>query len=51
MIFSGREAHSRSLAKAVSWRLTGTIDTFAGTGLESDSPDPRRGRPWPQRSR
>jgi uncharacterized membrane protein len=28
MIFSGREAHSRSLAKAVSWRLTGTIDTF-----------------------
>ena len=28
MIFSGREAHSRSLAKAVSWRVTGTIDTF-----------------------
>jgi uncharacterized membrane protein len=28
MIFSGREAHSRSLAKAVSWRITGTIDTF-----------------------
>jgi uncharacterized membrane protein len=28
MIFSGREAHSRSLAKAVSWRMTGTIDTF-----------------------
>jgi uncharacterized membrane protein len=24
----GREAHSRSLVKAVSWRITGTIDTF-----------------------
>jgi uncharacterized membrane protein len=23
-----REAHSRSLAKAVSWRITGSIDTF-----------------------
>ena len=23
-----REAHSRSLLKAVSWRITGTIDTF-----------------------
>ena len=22
------EAHTRSLAKAVSWRVTGTIDTF-----------------------
>jgi uncharacterized membrane protein len=28
MIFSGREAHSRSLVKAISWRTTGTIDTF-----------------------
>jgi uncharacterized membrane protein len=28
MIFSGREAHSRSLMKAISWRATGTIDTF-----------------------
>ena len=27
-IFKGREAHSRSFAKAVSWRVTGTIDTF-----------------------
>jgi uncharacterized membrane protein len=25
---NGREAHSRSLAKAVSWRLTGSLDTF-----------------------
>jgi uncharacterized membrane protein len=22
------ESHSRSLAKAISWRITGTIDTF-----------------------
>ena len=27
-LFRGREAHSRSFAKAVSWRVTGTIDTF-----------------------
>jgi uncharacterized membrane protein len=26
--FRGREAHSRSFAKAVSWRVTGTVDTF-----------------------
>jgi uncharacterized membrane protein len=24
----GQEAHRRSLAKAVSWRITGTLDTF-----------------------
>ena len=23
-----REAHSRSLAKAITWRATGTLDTF-----------------------
>jgi uncharacterized membrane protein len=28
MFISPREAHSRSLAKAVSWRITGSIDTF-----------------------
>ncbi|MCB2086017.1 MAG: DUF2061 domain-containing protein [Sphingomonadaceae bacterium] len=28
ILFNGREAHSRSLAKAVSWRLLGSIDTF-----------------------
>jgi uncharacterized membrane protein len=28
MIFSGREAHARSLVKAITWRTTGTIDTF-----------------------
>ncbi|WP_144096104.1 DUF2061 domain-containing protein [Croceicoccus sediminis] len=27
-IFKGREAHSRSAAKAISWRLLGSIDTF-----------------------
>lgn len=25
---NGREAHARSLVKAVTWRLTGSIDTF-----------------------
>ena len=25
---STREAHSRSFLKAVSWRITGTLDTF-----------------------
>ena len=29
LIFRGREAHSRSFAKAVSWRILGSIDTFA----------------------
>ena len=27
-LFGGREAHSRSLAKAISWRVLGSIDTF-----------------------
>ena len=27
-LFRGREAHSRSFAKAVSWRALGSIDTF-----------------------
>ena len=27
-LFRGREAHRRSLAKAVSWRVLGSIDTF-----------------------
>ena len=27
-LLRGREAHGRSLAKAVSWRITGTVDTF-----------------------
>jgi uncharacterized membrane protein len=28
VLLRGREAPSRSLAKAVSWRLTGSLDTF-----------------------
>lgn len=28
-LFRGREAHSRSFLKAVSWRTLGSIDTFA----------------------
>ncbi|MXO47079.1 DUF2061 domain-containing protein [Erythrobacter vulgaris] len=28
LLFRGREAHSRSFAKAVSWRILGSIDTF-----------------------
>ena len=43
-LFWGREAHSRSFAKAVSWRVTGTIDTFVISGhLEQWSILPRGG--------
>lgn len=28
LLFRGREAHSRSLAKAISWRILGSLDTF-----------------------
>jgi uncharacterized membrane protein len=28
MTACSREAHSRSLAKAISWRITGSVDTF-----------------------
>ena len=28
LLFNGREAHSRSFAKALSWRVLGSIDTF-----------------------
>ena len=27
-LFRGQEAHSRSFVKAISWRITGTVDTF-----------------------
>ena len=27
-LFRGREGHGRSLAKALSWRAVGTVDTF-----------------------
>ena len=28
ILFRGREAHSRSLIKAITWRVLGSIDTF-----------------------
>ena len=28
MLFRGAETHSRSVLKAVSWRMLGTLDTF-----------------------
>lgn len=28
LLFRGREAHSRSLVKAISWRVLGSVDTF-----------------------
>lgn len=28
LLFRGREAHSRSVVKAVSWRALGSVDTF-----------------------
>lgn len=27
-LFRGRETHSRSLSKAISWRILGSVDTF-----------------------
>jgi hypothetical protein len=27
-LFKGHEAHSRSLAKAIGWRILGSVDTF-----------------------
>lgn len=27
-LFNGRESHGRSLGKAVSWRILGSLDTF-----------------------
>ena len=29
VLFRGRETHSRSVLKALSWRALGTLDTFA----------------------
>lgn len=36
-LFRGREAHSRSLAKAVSWRILGSVDTFLLSWLFTSS--------------
>ena len=32
-----REAHSRSFAKAVSWRITGSVDTFVLSAIITGS--------------
>jgi len=37
LLFRGREAHSRSLAKAISWRVLGSIDTFLLSWLFTSS--------------
>ena len=37
-LFKGREAHSRSFAKAVSWRILGSIDTFLLSWFFTGSP-------------
>ncbi len=37
LLFRGREAHSRSLVKAASWRILGSIDTFILSWLFTSS--------------
>ncbi len=37
-LFQGREGHSRSFAKAVSWRVLGSIDTFLLSWLFTSNP-------------
>jgi uncharacterized membrane protein len=37
MTDAAHEAHSRSIAKAISWRITGSLDTFALSWLLSGS--------------
>lgn len=37
-LFSGREKHSRSLVKAISWRVLGSIDTFLLSWFFTGSP-------------
>ena len=36
-LFNGREAHRRSLAKAASWRILGSVDTFLLSWLFTSS--------------
>ncbi len=36
-LFHGREAHRRSLAKATSWRILGSLDTFVLSWLFTGS--------------
>lgn len=37
-LLRGREGHSRSLVKAVSWRVLGSVDTFLLSWLFTGSP-------------
>lgn len=37
LLFRGREAHTRSFAKAASWRMLGSIDTFLLSWLFTSS--------------
>lgn len=38
LLFNGRERHSRSLVKAISWRVLGSIDTFLLSWFFTGSP-------------
>ncbi|GGC22499.1 hypothetical protein GCM10011371_07740 [Novosphingobium marinum] len=38
MLLGGREAHQRSFAKALSWRVLGSVDTFLLSWLFTGSP-------------
>lgn len=38
ILFRGRENHSRSLAKAISWRVLGSLDTFLLSWFFTGSP-------------
>lgn len=37
LLFQGREAHSRSIVKAFSWRVIGSLDTFLLSWLFTSS--------------
>ncbi|WP_066557238.1 DUF2061 domain-containing protein [Croceicoccus bisphenolivorans] len=37
-LFNGREAHSRSMIKAATWRALGSIDTFVLSWLFTGNP-------------
>ena len=37
-LFNGKEKHSRSIAKAISWRMLGSIDTFLLSWLFTGNP-------------
>ena len=37
-LFNGKEKHSRSITKAISWRIMGSIDTFVLSWLFTGNP-------------